>query len=86
MSWENTYKELVGGGTYVKTPKRAIANYCYGSTITACKWPIYIKGEKHYILPRSYPKSKPGSTGLQIMMQDWFREFVRDVEKSAIFS
>ena len=85
ISWENIYKALVGSGTYVKTPKRAIANYCYGSTITACKWPIYIKGGKHYILPRPYPKSKPGSTGFQIMMRDWFREFVRDVENSAIF-
>lgn len=73
------------GGTYVKTPKRAIANYCYGSTKTACKWPIYIKNDKHCILPRPYPKSKPGSTGFKLMMRDWFKEMVIDVEKTVIF-
>ena len=85
VSWETTYLTLLQGGTYVKTPKRAIANYCYGATSTACKWPIYIKDDKHYILPRPYPKSKPGSTGFNLMMRDWFREMVLDVEKTVIF-
>ena len=80
-----TYTELTKGGEYIKTPKRKIAVYCYGATITAAEYPKYIDDDgNHHLLPRPYEKCKPGGCGFELMMSSWFKSFVQSVEKSVI--
>ena len=80
-----TYLELTKGGEYIKTPKRKIAVYCYGATITAAEYPKYIdKDGNHHLLPRPYEKSKPGGIGFNLMMSCWFKSFVQSVESTVL--
>ena len=81
-----TYEKLVSCGEYHKTSKRSLAVYCYGCTIMATWYPMFIlPNGKHCILPRPYQKSKPGNTGFNLMMQPWFRDLVADVESAVKF-
>ena len=67
VSISGTFDVLKSCGVYFKTPKRKVAMYCYGSSITASQFPKFIKNNKHCMLPRSYETSKPGKPGYKLL-------------------
>ena len=84
MSIFSTFNVLKTHGTYFKTQKRSLAMYCFGSTITATRYPKYIKSGQHKILPRPYDKCKPGHSGDIFLNSLWFSEFVWAVESATL--
>ena len=85
VSLNATFEILKSCGVYFKTPKRDVAMYCYGSSITASQFPKYIKDGKHSMLPRPYEKSKPGKPGYELLQSDWFSDIIRKIEFAVIY-
>ena len=76
----NTYNYIKKGGTYMKTSKRKIPMYLFGSTIGATRYPLYMDDDGYHNLPRPYTNFKPGSIGRSITDSMWFCNFVEEVE------
>ena len=83
-SYQRTLIKLIQNGEYCKTPKRNLAMYCFGSTITCTRYPKFMHDGTPKILPRPYSTSKPRSSGYKLIRTSWFQSLLKDIETQVI--
>ena len=84
FSVPNTYKLLVKGGTRMKTKKRKIVMYLYGSTIMGSRYPLFYCDGGYHPLPGPYFPSKSDNYGYYILRRLRFKTMVNEVEGLAL--
>ena len=81
------YKILCAGRTRIKTWKRNLLMFQYGSTIGPARYPFFInlKTKSNSMLPRPVVRSRPGNFGHLVMNAcAWLIHLCRYVESIAI--
>lgn len=79
-SFRKTLRTLISCGYYIKTPKRIMPLYCFGSTITCTQYPKFSVDGVPQILPRPYAPSKPNQKGYIIIRTSWMQSLIKDIE------
>ena len=81
--YANTYKLLKKGGNNMKTKKRKMNMYQYGSTVGAAHFPTFkISGsDQKHMLPRPVVNSRPGNFGHTMLNKHlWLNYLAKEVE------
>ena len=65
--YQETLASLIRVGEYMKTKKRKVAMYCFGSTIACTQFPKFSYKGRPQILPRPYNSYKPGTNGYTLI-------------------
>ena len=82
QKWRSLVNFVKKNGVRMESKKRNCTMYCVGSTVGPTNWPRY-EGypDRCGILPRPYPKCKPGMPMYDLYKQQWFQELVQTIEK-----
>ena len=73
-------------GLYLKTKKRKVGKYLYGTTIVATRYTNFFREGKEYVLPRPYQHYKPGQDGNIILTNNHVLKYIlKGIEFIVIF-
>ena len=71
-------KDVMKGGTKMKTDTRSVPMYCYGSTMYGGPTPKFVDQNTRgkHMLPRPYGSYRPGEVGDLLIQQDWMKDLI----------